>query len=495
MQLASFRKMELYQETKSNRLSFRVVLINTLKGLFLGILICNIQACNNHEEHSDRVVITGIIRDTLIRNITVNSAIGFYAEPMARETIRNDSLHLALKITQPAILEFYSSNKPEFRSSIYVSPGDSVHLVQLNGKPRFEGKNSAHYNYSLDLDTILYPNFRGDSQKYFDSCEQTYLRRKEQFMLYSESHRGLSKAFVKRISDELKFEYLSKLILPVRWSTDLNIGKLREFLGPISLNQFRRGDLLNSFHFKNAVSLYMRFVFIDSDRHYSKDHLIHEKVIISENFDGDLQEYLQVRLLYDYASNLTPETIEPIQDFANILAKDSISNYSEIIKELEHGLKRLNQILPDSINNVSLIDIVNEDESLGFDFLLEEKKGRIKVIDFWASWCSPCIEEIKQGQDFKQRISQEHNIEWIYLSIDTDIEKWKQKSKELEEFGLLNNNFMVNENDLGTLSNFFNLEWIPKYSLFDGRNVLILNDMPRPSKTIQFEEILKQARE
>ena len=61
----------------------------------------------------------------------------------------------------------------------------------------------------------------------------------------------------------------------------------------------------------------------------------------------------------------------------------------------------------------------------GFDALRAESKGRVLVLNFWATWCKPCIEEFPELLKL-QRTYRSQGLDVIFVSIDDDA-KVKQK--------------------------------------------------------------------
>jgi len=117
-------------------------------------------------------------------------------------------------------------------------------------------------------------------------------------------------------------------------------------------------------------------------------------------------------------------------------------------------------------------------------------ENKIKVIDFWASWCSPCISEIKKGNIIRKMMTKNNDVEWIYFSIDLDKEKWINKSKELDEFGLSKNQYLILNPKNSELIRFFGVNTIPRYIILNKKGDVIAEKAPRPTDSLRFKKII-----
>lgn len=116
-----------------------------------------------------------------------------------------------------------------------------------------------------------------------------------------------------------------------------------------------------------------------------------------------------------------------------------------------------------------------------FKDILEENKGKLFLIDFWASWCAPCRQETPILVR-KQRYYKSSNIVFIGISLDEDekTDEWIKALKIDKQFVNPNQYKLKNPKGSRLLQN-INLQSIPKYVLLDGEGKILNNDFSRPS--------------
>jgi thiol-disulfide isomerase/thioredoxin len=76
------------------------------------------------------------------------------------------------------------------------------------------------------------------------------------------------------------------------------------------------------------------------------------------------------------------------------------------------------------VSNVSLID---EREN---KLKLSDLKGSVVFVNFWASWCPPCIEEIPSIEALFRSLSGEQNFKMITILYRDDMDRITKSARE-----------------------------------------------------------------
>jgi cytochrome c biogenesis protein CcmG, thiol:disulfide interchange protein DsbE len=65
----------------------------------------------------------------------------------------------------------------------------------------------------------------------------------------------------------------------------------------------------------------------------------------------------------------------------------------------------------------------------GKTIALDNYPGKVLVLNFWASWCKPCVDEMPSLNEFARRMEKE-GVTVLGISVDHDAEKYKKFLKD-----------------------------------------------------------------
>jgi len=118
-------------------------------------------------------------------------------------------------------------------------------------------------------------------------------------------------------------------------------------------------------------------------------------------------------------------------------------------------------------------------DTAGNTFTFDNWKGKYIYIDFWATWCGPCIQEIPSLKKLEHDYA-DKKIVFVSISMDRerDRQKWidfvrKEKLEGIQVWLDAANNKQI--------SQAFNILQIPRFVLLDDKGQIVDANAPRPS--------------
>ncbi len=472
-------------------------------------------------------------------NLMDFSNFGFssYKKPEERN-ISADSLYLNLhKIQQPQLMDLmaFSDNQdtiPYF-TRILVTPGDSIFMNIKNGKITFSGKNSDHYNFFSAMNDPLrqkWAVYQQDPNSYQTALEITYKKKDAFLENYIYENPKVSNDFKNLVASELKYEYLYNLMLPRNIKDNLVKGNytnsnnsilyeyamnnfsqeklfnFKDYFGNITVADFQKPELINNDYFKRSLVLYIRHYFVNHEYlDYSRKNFLDEKNFIQKNFDGAIENYAIARLINDYYINGFGTGAQDIDIIKNLIkeyetpfAEPSIATRMD---KISSNLDIYDFELPSKVMKEKLLTVSGDTTTVGE--VLQNAGNNIKALDFWTSWCGPCIADIQKSKRFRNEISTQKNVKFIYLSLDSLQGNWKNRVKNLKDYTRKDQHFLVLKGKDSRIVNYMvnkenkRTKWfmIPRYSILNHKNKIISNNAPRPSDSITFRKVIEQIKQ
>jgi thiol-disulfide isomerase/thioredoxin len=97
---------------------------------------------------------------------------------------------------------------------------------------------------------------------------------------------------------------------------------------------------------------------------------------------------------------------------------------------------------------------------------LDDLKGKVVVLDFWGTWCPPCVASVPELRNLHKRLAKEESFILIGISSDRDEEVWKDFTEK---------NRMVWPQYLDAnrkIQNAFNIRAYPTYIVIDHEGIV-----------------------
>ena len=184
-----------------------------------------------------------------------------------------------------------------------------------------------------------------------------------------------------------------------------------------------------------------------------------------------------------YIITQTMQQVEPdfLKERYNLLGEDAKASASGLI--IADMLARYEMLEPGKVAP-DFKARTTEGDTLS----LYEVKGKVKLIDFWASWCGPCRQEnpnvLKMYQKYHPK-----GLEIIGVSLDDNERAWK---KAIDEDGLIWKHVSELAGSQSQIAQIYMLKSIPYTILLDENNVIIGKNLRGAQLQKKVAELLKK---
>ena len=243
-----------------------------------------------------------------------------------------------------------------------------------------------------------------------------------------------------------------------------------------------------SSHVLRFAESYFSYLFttnkIKDSQKKSKEELFELALwLMAENTSGKIKEAMVGNLYYQLIKLKEHGLVRQYLPFFNQYVQDStirnrIISESKVLAE---------ELASSEIPVEAYLNSVQSDQE-GDGLLASisaENKGNVIYIDFWATWCGPCLAEMPASHSLQKKY-QKDEISFVYLCYPTEEATWKSTISDLK---LTGQHYLLSKEQYSDLTEIFQIQGVPHYVLIDQHGVIINSDAPSPGSG-DLEEII-----
>ncbi len=420
-----------------------------------------------------------------------------YSDPITFQEIIHElevnaqsNFELSLNLAEPTIGVFkYGKEKV----NVYLEPGDLMQ-IKFSGNNfmqslQFAGTGSAHNNYLKERE-MKFSAMEKDARKQAETMKENHYTQLLEKIKTEKNGFLQSSKFAPQFSDRFKIFAQADIDY---WYAYLMLNYPWEF--GFSNNMDGAKKMPKSYYgFLQSLPISVEGALPNSNYAYFLDQIFEYQAEQNDNQGLSSNQLIEKYLTGEPAAYFKAKKLSIAckrgkaqkegENIKSFIENNSYEVYNDVLRLVYNEAKGL-QVGMDA-PNFTLTDID------GNEVALNALKGKVVYLDFWATWCSPCLMQMKNSKTWKAKFK-DQDVVFLYLSLDKNKTAWENfvKGNDTQGIHLIASGGDVYKSQIAKL---YKVKKLPAYFLIDKNGKIAFK--PERGKNItrvedKIEELLR----
>lgn len=128
-------------------------------------------------------------------------------------------------------------------------------------------------------------------------------------------------------------------------------------------------------------------------------------------------------------------------------------------------------------------------DNAGRSVSLSELRGKVVYLDFWGTWCKPCMSEMPASRHLKEKFAG-RDVAFVYIAVNDPEEKWQRALAEAQLTSPASVHLRARDHQVAEL---YDVRGFPSYFLIGRDGRIVLPHAPRPSAAKEAAAAIERA--
>ncbi len=171
----------------------------------------------------------------------------------------------------------------------------------------------------------------------------------------------------------------------------------------------------------------------------------------------------EIMLSHHFSKSFRKQDFKTYEKFITIVTRHITSPFLRDPLQQEYLATKARVEHPELNSRAILKDMQSSPIQEIMEDILRSNKGKVIYVDFWATWCAPCLSEFPNSKRIEADF-QNKNVSFVYLCLDSDQDKYKAT---VSSYDLGGQHYFLSAKQSGSIRDLFKVSGIPFYLLID----------------------------